>query len=257
MIKVTVWSEYSHENPDYEHYKEKAGAVHPKGLHETVADIVRELGDEVEVRTAHLWQEEQGLSQALLDDTDVMIWWGHALHHKVEDEAVERVYQRVLDGMGLIVLHSGHHSKIFRKLNGTTCNLKWVDSTYERIFNINPAHPIAAGIPEQFELGLEECYGEQFDIATPDELLFLGWFDIGEVFRSGATWHRGYGKIFYFQPGHETNQAFFNPYYRRIVQNAVKWAYNENRRPYTDAPQIITTLEDIRKGAEGEYLRHR
>lgn len=255
MIKVTVWSEYSHDNPDHERCSERAIAVHPHGLHETVADIVRELGDEVEVRAVHLWQEEQGLTQQLLDDTDVLIWWGHMLHNKVEDEYVERVYQRVLDGMGLIALHSGHHSKIFKKINGTTCNLKWVDNTYERIFTIDPAHPIAAGIPEHFELGTEECYGELFDIAPPDDVIFLGWFDIGEVFRSGCTWHRGYGKIFYFQPGHETNTSFQNPYVRRIIQNAVKWCYNENRRPYTNAPKILTTLEDMRKGETGEYLQ--
>ncbi len=257
MIKVTVWSEYSHENPQHERFSEKAGKLHPNGLHETVADIVRELGDAVEVRTAHLWQDQQGLPQDLLEDTDVLIWWGHVLHNMVEDELVERVYQRVLDGMGLIVLHSGHHSKIFKKINGTTCNLKWVDDTYERLFTVDPTHPIAAGIPEQFELGSEECYGERFDIATPDELIFIGWFDIGEVFRSGCTWKRGYGKIFYFQPGHETNASFFNPYYRRIVQNAVRWANNENRRPYRDCPKIETTLEQIRGGSSGAYLKHR
>lgn len=257
MIKVTVWNEYSHDNPDYRHPSEKAMQLHPNGLHETVADIVRELGDAVRVRTVHQWMPEHGLTDEVLADTDVLIWWGHACHAAVSDEVVEKVYQRILDGMGLIGIHSAHHSKIFKKLNGTSCNLKWVDDTYERIFNINPTHPIAAGIPEYFELGREECYGEQFDIATPDDVIFLGWFDIGEVFRSGCTWHRGYGKIFYFQPGHETNASYQNPYVRRIIQNAVQWCYNENRRPYTDAPKIITTLEQQRQGAEGEYLRHR
>jgi len=248
--KVTVWNEYLHELEMPE-----VAAIYPTGIHGCIADFLKEAG--MDVKTATLREPEHGLTEEVLKDTDVLIWWGHMLHHKVEDETVERVYQRILDGMGLIVLHSGHHSKIFKKLNGTTCNLKWLDKTYERLFVIDPSHPIAAGIPEHFELGIEECYGEQFDIATPDELIFLGWFDSGEVFRSGCTFKRGYGKIFYFQPGHETNTAFFNPYYRRIVKNAVKWAYSESRRPYSDAPQIITTLEDSRKGAEGEYLRHR
>lgn len=258
MIKVTVWNEYKHENPNREKRDEKAIACHPNGLHETVAEIVRELGeDKVLVRTAWLEQPEHGLTEEVLNDTDVLIWWGHMAHHLVEDEIVERVYNRVMAGMGLIALHSAHHSKIFKKLNGTTCNLKWRDATYERIFTINPAHPIARGIPEHFELGVEECYGEFFDIAKPDDVIFQGWFDIGEVFRSGCTFTRGYGKIFYFQPGHETNNSFHNPYVRKIIQNAVEWCYSDVKRPYADAPQIKTTLEAQRlENDPGEYLRH-
>lgn len=258
MIKVTVWNEYKHEYPNREKRNEKAIACHPNGLHETVADIVRELGeDKVFVRTAWLDQPEHGLTEEVLNDTDVLIWWGHMAHELVEDEIVERVHQRVLEGMGFIGLHSAHHSKIFKKLNGTTCNLKWKDGTYERLFTINPAHPIARGIPAEFELGVEECYGEFFDIAKPDDVVFLGWFDIGEVFRSGCTFTRGYGKIFYFQPGHETNRSFYNPHVRRIIQNAVEWCYSGVKRPYLDAPQILTPLEKIRlENAEGDYLKH-
>ncbi len=258
MIKVTVWNEYHHENPDYPKCQEAAMAMHPNGLHETVAEIVRELGeDRVQVRTAWLDQPEHGLTDEVLQDTDVLVWWGHMAHHLVSDEVVNKVYDCVMRGMGFIGLHSAHHSKVFKKLNGTTCNLKWRDKTYERIFNINPTHPIAKGIPEQFELGIEECYGEFFDIARPDDVIFQGWFDCGEVFRSGCTWTRGYGKIFYFQPGHETNSAFKNAYVRKVIQNAVEWCYNPDKRPYMDAPKIATTLEDIRlNGAEGEYLKH-
>lgn len=255
MIKVTVWNEYSHENPNFRKFDPVAAEVHPNGLHETVADIVRELGDQVEVRAVHLDQEHQGLSEELLNDTDVLIWWAHARHAEVEDELVDRIYDRIMKGMGLIVLHSGHYSKIFKKLNGTTCSLKWKEGTYERLFTLEPTHPIAAGIPEQFELGEEECYGERFDIAKPDHVIFGGWFDIGEIFRSGCTWSRGWGKIFYFQPGHETFRSFYNPYVRRILQNAVHWCYNPAVRPYISAPQIKTTLEQKRAGAEGEYLK--
>ncbi len=256
MIRVTVWNEYLHENPNFERCKENVIDLHPNGLHETIAEIVRELGeDRVLVRTAWLRQPEHGLTQALLDDTDVLIWWGHRAHDEVCDEIVERVYNRVMQGMGLIALHSAHHSKIFKKLNGTTCHLKWYDGAYERIFTINPTHPIAAGIPEHFELGIEECYGEFFDIAKPDDVIFTGWYDIGEIFRSGCTFTRGYGKIFYFQPGHESNHAFENPYVRRIIQNAVEWCCSENQRPYMVAPRIQTTLESSRLNDEqGEYL---
>ena len=171
MIRVTVWNEYLHDDPTFEHCSEEAIKQHPNGLHETIADIVRELGDEVEVRTAQMKQPENGLTDEVLENTDVMIWWGHMGHQFVADEVVEKVYKRIMNGMGLIVLHSGHYSKIFRKLNGTTCSLKWRDGTYERLFNVKPTHPIADGIPEHFELGIEECYGEYFDIATPDDVI--------------------------------------------------------------------------------------
>ncbi len=256
MIRVTVWNEYRHENPDAKKPSQTAMSVHPEGLHTTVANIVRELGDDkVQVRCAWMDQPENGLTDEILNETDVMIWWGHMGHHLVADEVVEKVYKRILSGMGFIALHSAHYSKIFKKLNGTTCSLKWLDGTYERLFTINPAHPIARGIPEHFELGVEECYGEMFDIAKPDDVIFEGWFDCGEVFRSGCTWTRGYGKIFYFQPGHETNLSFQNPYVRRIIQNAVEWCYSEVKRDELGAPKIETTLEDQRLNqAKGDYL---
>ena len=145
-------------------------------------------------------------------------------HNKVSDEIVERVHNYIMSGMGLIVLHSGHHSKIFKKINGTTCNLKWRDGARERIWTIKPNHPIAEGVDETFVLECEEMYGEPFDISEPMETVFMGWFDGGEVFRSGCTWVRGNGKIFYFQPGHETNKAFHNENVQKILKNAVKWA---------------------------------
>lgn len=145
-------------------------------------------------------------------------------HPKVPDEVVDRVQHAVLSGMGLVVLHSGHHSKIFRRLMGTTCNLKWCDDTRERIWTVKPNHPIAEGIPDSFVLDPEEMYGEPFDIPEPQETIFMGWFNGGEVFRSGCTWTRGNGKIFYFQPGHETNPSFQNEYVQRIIKNAVVWA---------------------------------
>ena len=145
-------------------------------------------------------------------------------HDKVPDRLVEKIHTRVLAGMGLVVLHSGHHSKIFRKLMGTTCNLRWRDGDRERIWTVNPAHPIAKGVPPHFSIDKEEMYGERFDIPEPDELVFLGWFAGGEVFRSGCTWQRGLGKIFYFQPGHESNPTFHNEYVQKIIINAVRWA---------------------------------
>ncbi len=245
MINVTVWNENFHEKD--EQIGPIMAKVHPNGLHATVAEIVAELGEGVSVKTATLDQPEQGLPEEVLNNTDVLIWWGHCAHDKVPDELVEKIKLKILGGMGLIVLHSGHYSKIFKTMLGTTCDLRWRDDTYQRMFCVNPTHPIADGIPENFEVGIEECYGEYFDIPKPDDVIFQGWFDIGEVFRSGCTFTRGYGKIFYFQPGHETNTSYHNKHVRRIIQNAVKWAAPTNRRAEFGAPNIAITLEDQRK----------
>lgn len=220
MIKVTVFNEFIHEKQE-----EKVKAVYPNGIHNAIRDFL-EADGRFSVRTATLEMPEHGLTEEVLNDTDVLLWWGHAGHHLVADEVVDRVYNRVLQGMGLIPLHSGHFSKIFKKLNGTGCNLKWRESgDKERLWITAPAHPIAAGLPEYFELPHEETYGEHFDIATPDEVVFTSWFSGGEVFRSGCTWHRGLGRVFYFQPGHETCPSYYDKNVQRVIANAVHWAY--------------------------------
>ncbi len=218
MIRVTVWNEGVHEKLSNE-----VAGVYPAGIHGCIKNFLSSQED-ITVRTATLSQRKCGLSDEVLEETDVLIWWGHMAHDKVPDKIVEKVHKRVLAGMGLVVLHSGHHSKIFRALMGTTCNLRWRDGDRERIWCINPAHPIAQGVPAHFSLPVEEMYGEQFDIPQPDEIVFLGWFAGGEVFRSGCCWQRGLGKIFYFQPGHESNPTFHNENIQRIIINAVRWA---------------------------------
>ena len=217
-IKVTVWNENKHEKTS-----ERLNELYPGGLHTYIAGFL-DKDEEIEVRTATLDDPECGLTQEVLQDTDVLVWWGHMAHHEVPDEVVIRVQNAVLAGMGLVVLHSGHHSKIFKRLLGTTCNLKWRDGARERIWTVKPNHPRADGVPETFALDCEEMYGEPFDIADPQEVVFMGWFNGGEVFRSGCTWVRGNGKIFYFQPGHETNPSFQNEHVQRIIRNAVHWA---------------------------------
>lgn len=217
-IRVTVWNEYRHEKTH-----ESVAKVYPDGIHEAVAQPLREAG--FDVKTATLDEPEHGLTEEVLAATDVLIWWGHMAHHEVEDKIVDRVHKRVLEGMGLIVLHSGHFSKIFQKLMGTTCNLKWREiGEKERIYVVEPGHPIAQGLGEHFELPHEEMYGERFDIPAPDTLVFLSWFQGGELFRSGCCYHRGAGKIFYFRPGHETYRTFYQPEVQRVIQNAVSWA---------------------------------
>lgn len=216
-MKVTVWNENIHEKENPEVTK-----LYPGGLHGYIKQFLE--CDQIQVRTATLDQEQDGLPEEVLADTDVLIWWGHRGHDLVKDETVDRVQRHVLSGMGLIVLHSGHHSKIFKRLMGTTCNLKWRDLARERVWTVKPQHPIAQGVEDGFLLDPEEMYGEAFDVPNPEDVIFMGWFNGGEVFRSGCTWTRGNGKIFYFQPGHETNPSFQNPNVQRIIKNAVSWA---------------------------------
>ncbi|MCC6314978.1 MAG: ThuA domain-containing protein [Thermomicrobiales bacterium] len=218
-LRVVVWNEYRHEREDA-----RFAAVYPKGIHAAIAEGLTGPRDLI-IETATLDEPEHGLTAQRLAETDVLIWWGHKAHGEVADEVAARVQQRVLDGMGLIVLHSGHFSKVFKRLMGTSCDLKWrVGHDRERLWVVNPGHPIAAGIGERFALEQEEMYGEHFDIPAPDELVFISWFTGGEVFRSGCCFYRGAGKVFYFRPGHESFPTYYDPTVRRVLVNAVRWA---------------------------------
>jgi trehalose utilization protein len=218
-IRVTVWNEYRHERHD-----ERVAAIYPEGMHTAIA-LPLSANPGITVRTATLDEPEHGLSVELLDATDVLIWWGHLAHGEVSDTVVERVVARVLDGMGLVVLHSGHFAKIFKRLMGTSCDLKWrVGDDHERIWVVAPGHPIAAGLGETIEIGPEEMYGELFDVPAPETLVFISWFSGGELFRSGCCYTRGRGKIFYFRPGHETYPTYHHPDVQRVIANAVVWA---------------------------------
>jgi trehalose utilization protein len=219
LVRVTVWNEYRHEkqNP-------AVASIYPEGIHNVIASYLSANG--FVTNTATLEEPEHGLTESVLDRTDVLIWWGHLAHGEVDDLIVERLYHRVLAGMGLVVLHSGHGSKLFSKLLGTpTGQLKWREANdKERIWVVNPAHPIASGIGEYIELPMEEMYGEHFNIPSPDELIFISWFEGGEVFRSGVTYQRGRGKIFYFRPGHETYPTYHNEGILRVIANGALWA---------------------------------
>lgn len=218
-IRVTVWHEYRHEKQNAEVAK-----VYPKGMHEAIADHLRKAAD-LTVATATLDEPEHGLTEQRLAQTDVLTWWGHKAHKEVSDEIVERVHNRVLAGMGLIVLHSGHFSKIFRKLMGTTCNLKWREAGDKAIYWVTrPGHPIVQNIDDHFILPHEEMYGEFFDVPEPDETLLIASFTGGEVFRSGLTYTRGAGRIFYFQPGHETYPSYYDKNVLTVIENSIRWA---------------------------------
>lgn len=238
-IRVTVWNEFKHEQ-----VHEEVRKVYPQGIHAVIAEGLNAAEQGFAVRTATLPEPEHGLTQEVLDATDVLIWWGHMAHGDVDDNIVNRVHERVMNGMGLVVLHSGHFSKIFKKLMGTGCNLKWREANEkERIWTVDPSHPIAEGIPEYFELKPEEMYGEHYDIPAPDELIFVSWFEGGEVFRSGCTFRRGQGKIFYFRPGHETYPTYYHPIVRRVIANGAKWAAPSNvARPVRGNHKPLETI---------------
>lgn len=221
-IRVTVWNEYVHERTN-----DVVAKIYPRGIHATIAESLQaRLGANVLVRTATLEEPEHGLTDAILADTDVLLWWGHAAHERVAEEVVERVQRRVWQGMGFIALHSGHNSRIFRRLMGTSCMLRWREAgERERLWIVDPSHPIVEGLTgEFFEFEHTEMYGEFFDIPPPDELVFISWFEGGEVFRSGCTFRRGKGKIFYFRPGHETFPIYHNDHVQLVLANAVRWA---------------------------------
>ncbi len=245
-IRVTIWNEFRHEQ-----LEERIKEIYPEGIHGVLAKYF-EGDDRYEVRTATLDEPEHGLTDEVLNNTDVLFWWGHWVHHEVSDEIVDKVQMRVLNGMGLIVLHSGHHSKIFRKLMGTSCNLRWrVADEKERLWVVEPGHPITEGIGEYFELPMEEMYGEQFEIPNPDELVFISWFEGGDVCRSGCVFYRGRGKVFYFRPGHEEYPTFYNDNIKKVLVNATNYVAPVKRgdsRP-ENAVNVSEPLEKI-KGKE-------
>ncbi|MGN0587443.1 MAG: ThuA domain-containing protein [Oscillospiraceae bacterium] len=218
MIRVTVWNEFVHER-EYEGIR----AVYPDGIHGCIAEFLGR-NEDIIVTAATLDMDNQGLSEELLRNTDVLIWWSHARQDDITDENVRLVARHVHSGMGLIALHSAHFSKIMKSLLGTTMTLKWRDNDREKLWCVSPAHPIAAGVPQCVDIPHEEMYGEFFDIPKPDDVVFMGWFGGGEVFRSGCTFTRGYGKIFYFQPGHEEFPIYHMPEIQKIITNAVRWA---------------------------------
>jgi len=233
-IRVLVWGENRHEQ-----IEPRVREIYPDGMHTTIQrGISGILGGRAVVSTATLDDPEHGLTEEVLASTDVLTWWGHAAHGEVSDEIVDRVHRHVLSGMGLIVLHSGHWSKIFMKLMGTTCTLRWrSEEDRELVWTVDPTHPIAEGIPHPIDIPRQEMYGEQFDIPAPDELIFVSSFSGGEVFRSGCTFKRGNGRIFFFSPGDQDYPVYHHPDVLRVISNGVRWAVSD--RPSRGIPVLL------------------
>jgi trehalose utilization protein len=222
-LRVTIWNEHVQERRD-----ESVTRVYPDGMHKAIAaGLRRELGGAASIRFATLEEPEHGLTEKVLSETDVLTWWGHVAHDQVADEVVSRVHARVLEGMGIVVLHSAHYSKIFRKLMGTSCALRWRGAgERELVWTVNPAHPIAEGVPQPIIVPKQEMYGEFFDIPPPDELVFISSFEGGEVFRSGCCYYRGTGRVVYFSPGDQEFPVYKQPEIQRVIANSVRWCGN-------------------------------
>ncbi|MBN1518292.1 ThuA domain-containing protein [Candidatus Sumerlaeota bacterium] len=218
-IRVIVWNENVHEQKD-----EAVRQLYPDGMHSVIAGALNQVPG-IKAETATLQEPEHGLTEERLAQTDVLVWWGHCAHHEVDDAVVERVQRHCLQGLGLVALHSAHRSKILMRLLGTSCAIRWRESgEKERLWVVEPGHPIAEGIGEYFELPQTEMYGERFDIPAPEKTVFISWFEGGEVFRSGCCWERGNGRIFYFRPGHEEYPVYYNETVHRVIANACRWA---------------------------------
>jgi trehalose utilization protein len=238
MIRVLIWNEFYHEQ-----FKERIKKVYPEGIHRALAEFLGREED-ISVRTATLYDEHCGITKEILEETDVLLWWGHAKHGEVPDEVAELVRDAVLDGMGAIFLHSAHHSKPFRLLMGTPCHLTWRESEdREVLWVIDPAHPITRDIDRYFVLPAEETYGEPFIVPNPDKVLLIGNYSGGEVFRSGCLYERGNGKIFYFQPGHETFPTYKDPNVQSIIRNAVRFLAPTYRARLT-CPHVRKITDD-------------
>jgi trehalose utilization protein len=218
MIRVTIWNEFiqdKHDKNVLKHY--------PNGIHEHFAQYLRQFPD-LSIKCAWMEQSQNGLSMDILAGTDVLLWWSHQKNEFVEDITVSRVIERVQNGMGIIFLHSSHLAKTFKHLLGTSKQQPWRNKgELEKIWTALPTHPIATNIPISFELKKEEMYGEPFDIPPPDDVVFISGFKDGSIFRTGVTWTRGKGRVFYFRPGHETYPSYHNSYVLQIILNAIRW----------------------------------
>jgi len=217
-INVVIWNEFRHEKT-----KEKARALYPNGLHATIKGYL-DKNEDMEITLAALDDPDQGLSDERLQNTDVLVWWGHMAHDEVDSVLVKKIRDRVWEGkMGFIALHSAHMARPFCAIVGTEGVLSCGRNQKEIMWTLMPSHEISAGIPDHFLIEEEELYAEPFHIPEPDELVFGAWFEDGHILRAGAGFRRGAGKIFYFQPGHETCPSFHNPYVLRVIENAIRW----------------------------------
>ena len=217
--RVVVWSEGT-----------APKRVYPKDVNTTIAEGLQPLSPTWEIVTASLADPEQGLTEESLAKTDVLIWWGHQKHGQVKDALVARIVRRVKeDGMGFIALHSAHFAKPLKKLLGTNCGWKGgyvCDGSKVELIVKDKNHPIVRGVSD-FSLANTERYSEPFEVPEPEAVVLDGIYirpdGTKEHSRHGLVWTVGKGKVFYFQPGHETYPHYFDPNVQKVLCNAVEW----------------------------------
>jgi len=140
-IRVLVWDEQQ---------PEQKQAYGDKFLGQTIAAHLESLPN-ITVKSVGLADPEQGLSDATLDATDVLIMWCHRRVKEQDDKRAEAVVERVLAGkLSLVALHSAHWAKPFVRLmqerakadailevpEADRATAKWVyvnESPYQRI----------------------------------------------------------------------------------------------------------------------------
>jgi len=214
-VKALVWSEFT-EPKD----------VYPKGIHGDIAEYLNASGN-VEAKVVQLSDPDQGVSQAMLDWADVLLWWGHQKHRDVTDETVQRIVKSVKEGgMGYFAMHSAHYSRGLIAILGTPCGLGSVgDGGAESISVVMPDHPIAKGVSD-FVVPRTEYFGEPFGVPEPEAVVFKSTFEKGDNiwFRSGCCWTVGKGRVFYFRPGHETYPIMRQPEVQKVIYNATLWS---------------------------------
>lgn len=252
-LRILVWNEGVHEALNE---PEHIGQMYPEGIHGAIAAGLREVYPDADISTATLSSDEDhGLSEETLAGTDVLLWWGHKAHAEVGDHVVDRVQRHVLGGMGLLVLHSGHFAKVFTRLLGTSCSLSWRnDGERELIWTVKPSHPIAEGVESPIVIPEQEMYGELFDIPEPDDLIFISSFSGGEVFRSGVTFTRGRGRIFYFSPGDQEYPVYHHPQIRKVIANGVEWAAQPGL--HRAAPEVSNRPSDWFESRSSDEALH-